>query len=176
MDPDQREQKVSDLCREIVELLHDELEDEAEKKGRDVYSLIASHIRPYLRHHASPQDSPVNNREDARRQLWTFRVYFWDTSLGEDEGAELVAESDTETLRGFASVAQAVRDYAEDMHGDLIPQDLRYDALRTRLMKLRAAISRNKGYGTLRVRYAIGREHYMCQVDVERGEGGDAYM
>ena len=142
---------------------------EAKRTNREIYAVIVSEFRRYVREQIDPKY--IAARIDTREAMWNVSLLFWDVSEGSDRG-DLIAETEkTELVRGFHGVTALILDYAAQVHPELDVATLRPFAaenLAKRMGGIRPAISRGGGTATTKIQYQVGDKYYNCIVTVTR--------
>lgn len=109
--------------------------------------------------------APDAPKPDRRSKSWRVVVRFWHAHA--DGVAELVAETDPETITGTGKLPELIKKYAEEMCPDdaLFPSALVAASIRERIPQLRNNLGR-QGSATLRIEYIYEGAEYLCEVSV----------
>lgn len=162
--------KLQEAIGTICDILTPQAKLEADNEGRKLLAVLSSMVRPLIGYHLDPQSQPkLKYAQDNRTRDWRVKIYFWNLDRG-TEGAELIAENDEEIIRGLPAVGGAIREYAADIHGEVvadIPVFSELDMSR-RMGGMHPAIVRGGGSAISRIRYEIDGAFFLCQVDISR--------
>lgn len=165
IDPE-KDEKLRALANAVSRILAHEALDLSETRKTTLESATATLFRPYLltvREHFLPA------KTDGRTKDWGISLMFWDVTEGEEERAELLAETDYEVVKGFPGVGQAIIGYFVDLHDTAAYPHLTQNMLKGRLKALRPCIARSEeGSATMRLRYELKGRRYLCTARVQR--------
>ncbi len=164
--------RIEELTRELCELVEGEASKLHEVTGREMHSITASLLRPYLYTYFNGEDEKA--AYDRRERLWNIKLYFWDMTRAEEHSEDLVAETETEQVKGLGEVIEAIQEYVDDFyyeegltHEDI--EEFSFKKLNNRMKSLRPSIWRGSGKATARINYTTptGKRH-LLQMDIER--------
>ena len=172
---DQSTQTIEQALTVLCEAYQPQARAMASATGRREESCLVSLLRPLIRARLYGDEDSLHsaiNGVDMRTRTWCVSVKFWDITHGHAR-ADVLAQSDGDTVKGMPAVAELIREYADQVHEsagvsvDELPE-FGVDKLIRRLNGMRPAISRNRGQASGRFYYELPTGLYMCTLLLER--------